>query len=261
MRLALVILGALLVVIPRTSLAQTVTRPEEARILVDVNVGTASSLAKDREFQSRFLTFSEIGSEFASYPKPSGAIEFDLGGSYMLTRRFGVGVSYTHTAYEDGADLKATIPHPTFYSAPASSTGVTGESLKRREGMTNFSAVVVPWRTSRLEWRWAGGLTIFSLKADMVDHVLYAQTFNPSSPQQSIIVTGFTTSEVTATNYGGHAGTDITFFLNDLVGIGVGARYSYGTVTLDEEPLSKLSQEIRVGGTQVFAGLRLRFDR
>jgi hypothetical protein len=259
MRIALVILGAL-VVIPRTSLAQN--RPlTDGRILVDVNIGTATSLAKDREFQSRFLTFSEIGSEFASYPKPSGAMEFDVGGSYMLTRWLGVGVSYTHTAYEDGADLKATIPHPTFYSSPATNTGVTGESLKRREGMTNFSAVVVPLRTGRLEWRWAGGLTIFSLKADMVNDVLYTQTFTPSSPQQTIAVTGYTTSQVTASDYGGHVGTDATFFLTDLVGIGVGARYSYGTVTLDEEPLSKLSQEIRVGGTQVFAGLRLRFDR
>ena len=258
MRLA--ILVGVLVMIPGASLAQN--RPwDDGRILVDVSFGTATSLAKDREFQSRFLTFSEIGSEFASYPKPTGAIEFDVGGSYMLTRWFGVGVSYTHTAYEDGADLKATIPHPTFFSVPATDSGVTGSSLRRREGMTNFSALVIPFRTRRLEWRWAGGLTIFSLKADMVSDVLYAQTYTPSSPQQSIDITGFTTSQVTASDFGGHVGTDATFFLTDLVGVGVGARYSYGTVTLDEEPLSKLSQQIRVGGMQVFAGLRLRLGR
>ena len=260
MRLAQALLVGVLVMIPGASLAQN--RPsDEGRILVDVNVGGATSLAKGREFQSRFITFSEVGSEFATYPKPSGAIEFDVGGSYMLTRWFGVGISYTHTSYEDGADLKATIPHPTFYSASATNTGVTGSSLKRREGMTNFSAVVIPWGTDRLEWRLTGGLTFFSLKSDMVNDVLYTQTFVSTAPQQTITVTGFTTATVTASDYGYHGATDITYFVTDMIGIGAGARFSYGTVTLDEEPLSKLSQEIRVGGTQVFAGLRLRLGR
>jgi hypothetical protein len=224
--------------------------------------GTAESLAQDREFQSRFLAFSEPGSVFATYPQPSRANSFvDVGGSFMLTRRFGVGVNYSHSSREDVAGLKATIPHPTYYSVPASSTGVTGQPLKRREGATNFYVAIVPVRTNRVEWRLMGGPTLFSLKADMVNDVLYMQTYDPLSPQQTITITGFTTSPVKASDVGFHIASDITFFFTKVFGVGGGVRFSDGTVTVDHEPLSKLSQDIRVGGTLVFLGLRLRLGR
>ena len=261
MRVAPGILVAVLLMIPRTSLAQTPS--DDARIFVDVNFGTAASLAKDREFQSRFVVFSEAGSSFATYPEPSPAnLAFvEVGGSYRLTRWIGVGISYSRTAYEDVAGLKATIPHPTFFSAPTTNTGATGEPLTRTEGATNVFAVVVPVRTSRFEWRVLGGPSFFSLKADMVKEILYVQTHDPASPQQTITVTGFTTAQAKASKLGYHIGSDATFFLTKLIGVGGGVRFSYGTVTLDEEPLSKVSQDIRVGGTQVFLGLRLRLGR
>ena len=101
------ILGALLAVIPQTSLAQTASGPSgDARILVDVNLGAADSLAHDRTFRSQFLTFSEVGSTFATYSEPSPSASFGVGGSFMLTRWFGVGVAYSHTTYEDVAGLE-----------------------------------------------------------------------------------------------------------------------------------------------------------
>ena len=46
----------------------------DPRYDADVNLlGTADSLSHDREFQSRFVTFSEAGSSVATYPKPSRA--------------------------------------------------------------------------------------------------------------------------------------------------------------------------------------------
>jgi hypothetical protein len=52
---------------------------------------------------------------------------------------------------------------------------------------------------------------------------------------------------------------DFAFFFNKLLGISGGFRYSEGTVTLKEEPLSKIRQDIRVGSTMFLVGLRLRF--
>jgi hypothetical protein len=250
--------------IPRTSLGQTAAPPsDEARFSVDVNLfGTAASLSKDREFQSRFIRFGEIGNAFATYPKPSRPTPFplvDVGASFMLWRWIGVGVTFSRTVHEDAAGLKATIPHPTFYTAPATNTGATGESLSRREAATNIFVAVVPVRTTRAEWRLVGGPTVFSFKADMVNEVLYVQTYDPASPQQTITIDGFTTSEVTGTDLGFHIGSDVTFFLTKVFGVGGGVRYSYGTVTVDQEPLSTLSQDIRVGGTALFLGLRFRF--
>jgi hypothetical protein len=224
-------------------------------------LGTAAPLANEREFQSRFIRFGEIGNYFATYPEPSRATPFplvDVGGSFMLARWIGVGLTYSRTAHEEVAGLKATIPHPTFYSAAATNTGATGEPLTRREAATHIFVAVVPVRTTRAEWRLVGGPTVFSLKADMVNEVLYEQTYDPASPQQTITINGFTTSEVKASDLGFHVGSDVTFFLTKFLGVGGGVRYSYGTVTLDQEPLSKLDQDIRVGNTLVFLGLRFR---
>jgi hypothetical protein len=263
MRFALGILVALLVMTPRTSVGQTANPPSGvARISVDVNLlGMAASLANDRRFQSRFLKFGEIGSSFATYPEPSLGTPFpllDVGGSFMLTRWLGVGATYSRTIYEDDAGLSATIPHPTFYGAAATNIGATGEQLTRREAATNIFLAIVPVRTTRAEWRLVGGPTIISLKADMVNEVLYEQTYVPTSPQQTITINGFTTSEVTANDLGVHVGSDFTFFFTKFVGVGGGVRFSYGTVTLEQEPLSKVSQEIRVGNTLVFLGVRFR---
>jgi hypothetical protein len=93
----------------------------------------------------------------------------------------------------------------------------------------------------------------------MVGEVLHVQTNDPASPQQTITINGSTTSEVTGSDIGFHAGSDVTFFFAKFVGVGGGVRFSYGTVTLDQEPLSQLSQDIRVGNTLVFLGLRFRF--
>lgn len=259
---ALVILGALMVAVPRTGLAQPGSPPpEEARIRVDVNVGSAEPFSESREFRSRFLVFSEAGSAFATYPKPSWENTFvDVGGSFKLNRLWGVGVNYNRTTREEIVGLKAMIPHPTFYSSAATSTGVTGQQLKHTEASTDFYLAIVPIRTRHLEWRLLGGPTIFSLSANMVNDVLYTQTYAPSSPQQTITITGFTTSEVHSLDWGAHAATDIAYFPTRLVGVGGGVRFNYGTISIDE-PLSQLGQEIRAGGTSVFLGLRLHLLR
>ena len=263
MRVAPGILVAVLLMIPRTSPAQTANRSsDEARILLEVNLlGTAASLAKDREFQSRSITFGEVGSSFATYPKPSRATPFafvDVGGSFTLNRWTGFGVNYSRAEHEDVAALKATIPHPTFFSAAATNTGATGEPLTRTEAATHLFFAITPFRTSRVEWRIVGGPSILSFKADMVREVLYVQTYDPLSPQQTVTISGFATSKVEARTLGFNVGTDVTFFLTNLFGVGGGFRYSDGTVDLDQEPLSKLQQEIRVGSTQVFLGVRFR---
>lgn len=264
MRLALGVFVALVVMVPRAALAQVAAGgpSDDARIIVDVNlVGAAASLAKDREFQSRAITFGEIQSSIATYPEPSRAITFlDVGGSFRLSRWFAAGVAYSRTEHEDAAALQTTVPHPTFLAAPATTAGVTGEQLSRTEGATSFFFAVVPLRIKGAAWRVFGGPTIFSINAQMVNSVLYAQTFDPLSPQQAITITGFTTSRAKGTDVGFHLGTDVTVFLTKVVGIGGGVRFSRGTISFDE-PLSRLRQEVRVGNTLGFVGLRFRLGR
>jgi hypothetical protein len=264
MRPVLGVVVAALLTIPRMSLAQTAARPsDEPRFFVDVNLfGTAASAAQSRGFISRFLAFGELGSFRATYPPPSRANLFplqDVGGGVMFGHSLGIGVNYNRTEYEDAVAIAATIPHPVLLNAASSGTGVTDEALTRREASTNVFVVFAPVRMDRAEFRIFGGPTFFACTADMVRDVLYTQAFDPSTPLNAITITGFTRGEAKSRAMGFHVGGDLTYFLSQAFGVGGGVRFSRGTVTVDKEPMSKLSQDIRVGGALVFLGVRLRF--
>jgi hypothetical protein len=264
MRNVFVLLAAAILLIPRPSHAQTAALPpapaqpsDDPRIFFDINMfGTAQSLSKSREFRSEFLAFSELASAKATYPKPSRAEFplFEIGGGFMFKRSFGLAASYARTVYEDPADLAATIPDPEFLNAAKTGTGATGSSLSRKEGAVHVSMVFVPYRTNRTRWRLLGGPSFFSYSADMVQDVSYVSDL--ARPQTAITITGFSTSEANASTVGVHVGGDFEYVLTRLFGVTAGARYDYGTVTIDREPLSAVEQRIRVGSTRVVFGVR-----
>jgi hypothetical protein len=250
-----------------TSEAQSVARvqrpprPDESRIFLDVNVSGASSpLGGSREFTSRFIKFSEAGSITSNYPAPKGNFSplVDVGGSYMFKRFLGVGASYNRVAYDDNVGLTATIPHPSYYQAPATDTRGTDRSLERVEATTNVFMTLVLIRTNNLQFRILGGPSMFSYHAEMIQDVSYAQSAVPLLPQNSIAIDGFTAAKAEGGALGFHAGGDVAYFFSRLVGMTGGVRFSNGLVTLEREPLSGVSQEIRVGGTLVFVGARVR---
>jgi len=262
MRLMLGILVGVLLVTPRPIFAQgTAPAPDPRQPFVDINLFAAStSAARDRNFTFRVIRFGEVASSVATYPKPSvsTSVPIDIGGGVMLRRTMGIGVSYSRTAYEDPVGLEATIPHPTFFNVNASDIDVTNQSLRRKEAAVNLFFAVVPVYTDRLQFRLLGGPSFYSYSAEMVQEIRFAQAFDPLAPQNSITINGFGSQEATGHRFGFHAGADVTYFLNRLVGVAGGVRFGMATVRLSEEPLSQLTQDIRVGGTTVFLGIRFR---
>lgn len=250
-----------LVLVPGTSVAQTVDPPRPSRFFVDIALaGTAGSPSRDRQFSSRFVRFGEIASSRATYPRPSRAIVSplaEMGGGLTFARFLGAGVSHGRTAHEDVVSLEATILHPLFLDVPATAVG-TSAALKRREAVTNVFLVVVPWRTRRAEWRVQFGPSFFRYTADMIRDVEFDHIFSTEEPSSSIVITGGATDQVRAADVGAHVGMDFTYFFTSRIGLGGRARYSQGTVTIATEPLSALRQELRVGSTLFFAGLRVR---
>jgi hypothetical protein len=161
--------------------------------------------------------------------------------------------------YEDSADLTATIPDPEFLGAAATGQGVTSASLTRKESAIHVSLVFVPVRTTRTRWRFYGGPTFFSYRADMVSDVAYAS--NLTRPQTALAVTGFSSEETRGDGVGIHIGGDFEYLLNRLLGITAGARYDDANVTVEREPLSALEQTLRVGGLHFAAGVRFHLGR
>ena len=267
MRFAPGVLIAALLLTPGTSSAQGPVRasrpprPDESRIFIDVNLsGQSSSVAGARVFTSKFVKFSEAASATAKYPKPGHELSplADVGGTFMLSRFLGVGASYSRVVYDDGADLSTTIPHPTFYGSPATSSVASDRTLERVEASTNFFVSLSPVRSNQLHVRLFVGPTYFSYKADMVQEVSYAQVAAPSLPQNSIAIDGFTSTSAHANAVGVHVAGEVAYFFSKWFGAASGVRFSSGLVTLPKEPLSGLSQQVRVGGTVVFVGARVR---
>jgi len=255
---------ALLAALPTTGQAQaTPPAPDEARIFIDVNVaGASSSLARDREYKSLFLAFGELASTEVTYPRPASTgltPILDLGGGFMLNRLLGIGVGFSRTTYHDAAaTIAGTMPHPTVLDAPASFEGVTDGPLRREEQAVHLFIALVPLRTARSEVRLVAGPSHLWYTADMVRDVSVVQTFDPTLPQQVVTLAGAASDEVRAATLGFHVGGDYAYGITARLAITGGVRVSWGTVTVDREPLSSLEQRIRVGGTRVFLGVRIR---
>lgn len=252
---------AILLLLPRPGSAQTTGA--DSRIFIDVNLlSSASALSDERTFTYAFVLFGEQATYKANYPKPSRTTGFpvDVSGGYMFTRTFGLGVSYSRIVREDPAGLEATIPHPTFLNAPASATGETG-ILKRTESATTIFASLSPVRNARAEWRLYGGPAFFNYNAEMVSDIAYTQTADPLTPQNSVVINGYSTQKASGFGIGALLGTDFAYFFTNMFGVTGGVRFQGAIVEIDPEPLSKISQDVRPGGTVVFVGVRFRFGR
>ena len=243
-----------LVLIPSASFSQT----PASRGWIDVNFGLAASGAGDVGFVYETTLFREPAAFAAYYPEPSRGAAFDFGGGYMFTPRIGIGASFVGTAHEDIVGLGATIPHPFYFNASGIGSSATEETLSRIEGSANIHAMVVALETNRLRVRVFGGPTFFQYRADMVQDLRYTQFATILSLANSITITEYREVEVDGTGIGFHAGGDVSVFFSRVFGLGGFARYSRGTISIDE-PLSENPEDVTVGGFQVGGGVRLRF--
>jgi hypothetical protein len=257
------LLGIVLILVSRPVAAQIPAQPksEGARFFIDVSlIGSATSNARERTYGCAFLQDSEVATFRATDPRPSGGRVFpivDIGGGIALTRRVSLGVAFTRASYRDVSTLEATVPHPYYLDVPATGVGQSAP-FRRTERATHLSMTLTVLRTGRTEWRLSGGPSIIAYSADMVSGIRYSQAATAASDANVVTITGQTTQNVGGRTLGGHVGSDVAFAMTRAIAVTGGLRASIGTVTIDREPLTGLSQDIRVGGQQIFLGVRFR---
>lgn len=228
---------------------------------IDVNLGTAG--AREGKVSTEYEQgdgSGEMETYRVGYNFPRGA-SFDFGAGMMFTPVLGAGIAFTGTAHEDAADLSVRIPHPLYYDAFASDTSATDTKLLRTEGGVNLSLVVVPpIRSDQVVVKFFGGPTYFRLKADAVSAVLYEQFYGFFSRTNEVEITRFNTVEVEETAWGFHAGADVAYFFSRYVGVGGLLRFSGGEITVDDDRvIANAPVDVKLGGFQAGAGLRIRF--
>jgi hypothetical protein len=108
--------------------------------------------------------------------------------------------------------------------------------------------------------RIVGGPTYFSAHEQAVSHIYWNQVWVGTT--NTVNVTSTELTDVQASTWGFNVGTDVSYFFNNVIGIGGLARYSHGSVTFDnDEAMSDTPMPAKVGGFQAAFGLRLRFGQ
>jgi len=222
---------------------------------IDVNFGIAFA-AEDAYTTRVETTIARETAVFqADYRWPLGAA-FDFGGGVMLTRSFGLGVTFSGTAHLDTATVSATVPHPFRFNLPASDTADTDEELMKVEGAVHIHAMFAAMTSRRVRVRAFGGPSYFRVQQDTVDDIIYLQNA-PVLGGNTITILNAPFSEAEGEGWGFHGGGDVSVFFTRVVGVGGLVRYSRGTVELVD--LLGTIVEVKAGGLQVAGGLRLKF--
>ncbi|MXZ73416.1 MAG: hypothetical protein F4Z04_18200 [Acidobacteria bacterium] len=204
-----------------------------------------------------FLLHDESG-DFRTYYDAERALALNASLAWRLGRRrlggyFGLGLGFSRIDKPMTVQLDARVPHPYILSFPREfETFITG--LTRREMGIDVQGQY--WRalTDRLLLRGFAGPTIFIARQDAVTHIGTGDVM-PSFDQA--FLTGHRVAVARATKLGYNIGADVTWLLNDRVGLGGGVRYSRASITSHDIPRTPVP--FALGGPNLAGGLRLRF--
>ena len=229
---------------------------------IDVNFGIAVAAEDAFSMGTTREIFDEPADFGAEYSLPRGA-SFDFGGGVMITPIVGVGVSFSGTAHEDVASLSARVPHPFFANVYATDSAPSDDVLQRVEGGVNLQAMIVAVQTDRFRFRVFGGPTYFRVEQDAVTAIRYDQAFLLLQRANAVEITGSDSERIEGTAWGFHGGADASVFFNRIIGVGGFAKFSRGSVDLDNTLAAATRDDevvgVKAGGFQVGGGLRLKF--
>jgi hypothetical protein len=170
---------------------------------------------------------------------------FDITGAYRVWgKNLLAGVSYTHTASDSNVSLTGKIPDPFVFDSPRTVTS-SQSGAKHSENTVHIDAIYMLPVANKLDVGIFGGPSIFAVKQDTVT------TLTVSEPGPTV---NAPLTQVSKTSVGFNVGADVQYLIGAKWGVGMLARYSYGSAAI---PFA--SKNLAVGGFQIGAGARLRF--
>lgn len=221
------------------------------RFSLHVNGGVKNSL---QEFQTdlAFSAYGETGRFQTDHQIEGGAI-FDVGGHVQLWQALSLGVSFTSLNTSDSASLIGSVPHPLLFDS-ARTVGTQSIAFEQRERATHLH---VAWRfsipgTEHLDVTISAGPSFFNLTRETLSNISVNEIGVPFSE----VLVNVGKRENTSTGWGTHVGTDVTYMLTQMIGIGGFARFSTATINV---PITDDTVPLDVGGMQAGGGLRFRF--
>ncbi|MQA31142.1 MAG: outer membrane beta-barrel protein [Luteitalea sp.] len=214
--------------------------PATEKFFVNVNFG--AQLA-DRSIDAVVSdsVYEETATLASTTPVSGGAL-FDVSAGYRIWGDFFAALAVTSFGDTQHSDYIATVPHPTFFDRPLTTSGRI-EDLKRRE--VGFHPQIV-WAyplTDRVDLAVSGGPSFVRLSQDV------SQGLNvPPGTQTANLSVG----RETATAKGVHVGADVSYTLSPRYGVGGFLRYVTASADLPSAP------DNNTGGLHIGGGVRVR---
>jgi hypothetical protein len=180
----------------------------------------------------------------------------DVGGSYMLFGKWGVGVSYNHTSGDGNATIAAQIPDPKVFDNPRA-VSLAANGLKHNEDAVHVDVLYRFAATPKIDVTVGGGPTFFAMKQEFVTEFAVTETSPPPGPYVNPTVIP-TVTAVKKSPVGFNIGADVTYMVTPSMGVGLLLRFAHANPSLDV-PNTPTPIEVRAGGFQIGGGFRYRF--
>lgn len=221
------------------------------RIYVSVN-GAFQTGGDDFGETVTFRENAEDGRFSTDYEVKSGPA-FNISVGAGLWRNIGVGVGVTRYSKNTPTALSASVPHPFFFNRPREVDGeVAGIEREELAVHVQARATFVPNR--RIQAVVFAGPSFFSVKQGIVNDFVISETY----PYDTASFSRGISTTVDESKIGFNVGTDVGYFFTRQVGVGGSVQWAGTTI---DAPASGGTGtfEIKAGGFQAGAGLRLRF--
>ena len=223
---------------------------------LDVDFGFAVPAEKNFNAAVHPTLFQEPATFSTDYTLGTGAV-FGVGGGYMFSKKVGVGVNFSSAAFPGDAVNNAHVPHPGVFNAYGDDSEPSEHEVNRGEAAFNIHVMFTLMDSGKSRVRVYGGPSFIKFRQTVVEDFFYTQTTNGTA--NNITITGSDVVDVKDSTWGFHVGGDYNYFFNRIIGVGGFARYIFGSKTIDNPLPDNSTIDLKLGGLQAGAGLRLRF--
>ena len=228
------------------------TKPQPIdRIYISVN-GAFQTSGNSFGETVTFRENAEDGRFSTDYEVKSGpALNISVGAS--LWRNIGVGVGVTRYSKSTPTAFSASVPHPFFFNRPRAVEGEVA-GIEREELAVHVQARATFVPTRRIQAVVFGGPSFFTVKQGIVNDFEITEAY----PYDTATFSRGISTTVDESKVGFNVGADVGYFFTRQVGVGGSVQWAATTI---DAPASAGTGtfEIKAGGFQAGAGLRLRF--
>ena len=203
--------------------------------------------------------------EFVSMYPVQRRPTFDIGGGVLLRRRFAIGMAVSRFANTQPGTLTVTLTHPAFH--PPITGSVDSGPLKHTETSVHLQMGYLVPLGSRVSFTLFGGPSHVRVTQGLITNLDFEEDIDPFTRRWYILGPVVDAGdEKKASAWGYHIGSDISYRLSSVAGVGALVRYTRATVNL-ENPIQSRIEDARVtegvtaGGVEITGGVRLRLGQ